>query len=280
MLNRKKSVLYGAWIATLCTIGLLFNSCDHSTAPGSAVDSVQPLPALHISWNQDNSVVCFGTSLTYGFRFYGIIPIGYSPRAASSNGVSDEILRQYASTLSSLSFDVDSSYPSYLGKRLKIRVYNEGYVGASIGRALELVDDSVLSKKPALVLLEFGANDFLQGTGVDTAEARMNRLVEKIVESGSTVVLISFINPDMIHGVPPDYPLLQDTVRARDYFAMLNRVAQKNSIEIVTYPLKGIFGDARYMSDLIHPNGLGYMKMEENISAALMNTYVSNGMLR
>lgn len=269
----------------LMGLSVLLSSCDHSTGPTFITNDIQPLPALNIPWNKDNSVVCFGTSLTYGFRFYlnwVRLPLTLpSPSKESNPGDTlNEYVKKYIDILSTISFDVDSSYPAYMGMRLRIAVYNEGYVGATITRALSLVQDSVLNKKPALVLLEFGANDFLRGVSADTAEVQMRQLVETILHYGAKVVLISFFNPDMINRVPPDYPLLAKADLARAYFEMLKGVSKRYSIEIVDYPLKGIFGDKRYMSDLIHPNGLGYKKMEENISQALLYTFYQNGMLR
>lgn len=197
-----------------------------------------------------------------------------------SPGEANDYIKDYRARLSSLAFDVDSSYPGFLQNRLKIRVFNQGYVGATIARGLQLVHDSVLGKRPVLVLLEFGANDFLQDVSVDTAEARLDRLVGQILSSRCVVVLVSFFNPDMLNRVSPNYPLLAKKDLALAYFAMLQRVAQTHSIEMVDYPLKDIFGDSRYMSDLIHPNAIGYLKMEQNISQALMLTWKRNGMLR
>jgi lysophospholipase L1-like esterase len=46
------------------------------------------------------------------------------------------------------------------------------------------------------------------------------------------------------------------------------------------YPLEGVFGYPSLMSDELHPNGAGYMKMENNIFQALLGTFKQNGMLR
>lgn len=281
MITRLRSYLTLCCCLATAILFLNLISCKDSTGPQTTTDEIQPLPALTIPWTPDSSVVCFGTSLTYGYHGFILNPIRH-PSIAGSIGEKHlpAYIEEYQEKLSLLSTDVDSSYPKFLANRLKIKVYNEGYVGAKISRALELVDDSVLSKKPALVLLEFGANDFIQGISVDSAETQLNRLAGKLRSHGCTVVLVSFFNPDMINRVAPDYPLLSQKDLALAYYAMFQRVAQKVSLEMIDYPLKGIFGNTGLMSDSFHPNGQGYKKMEDNISRALMNTLSRNGMLR
>jgi lysophospholipase L1-like esterase len=265
--------------AAVIVAAVFFNSCSNSST--GPVDANQPLPALSITWTASNSIVCFGTSLTYGYRYYNslvIRPPAKSP--AGNNDTPPPYLKNYLDRLSSLSFTVDSSYPSYLAEQLKIRVENQGYVGAKTDRAIQLVNDSVLSKNPAVVLLEFGANDFIQGIVADSAEAHLNQLVTIIQNHGSKVILISFMHPDMVNHITDTSVLAPHKDLALAYYAMLKRVAQRFSIEIVEYPLQGIFGYPAYMSDFIHPNGLGYKKMEENISQALSLTFRANGMYK
>ncbi|MBI2428302.1 MAG: hypothetical protein HYV29_05810, partial [Ignavibacteriales bacterium] len=107
-------------IAVIVFLSLAQFSCEHSSEPSSSELIYPPLPAMAIQWNDQNSIVCFGTSLTYGYgagekKPAGPIWIGGHPDTSHTG---------------------DSSYPRFLQEKLKIKVYNEGFVGARINYAL------------------------------------------------------------------------------------------------------------------------------------------------
>ncbi len=174
----------------LCTIifcAVLQFSCDQLNNADSSAAPYPPLPAIDVQWNTQNTLLCFGTSLTYGYgagekkKNFGpiIVPVG-GGGTPSNNNVGD------------------SSYPRFLQEKLKITVLNKGYVGARMSYALTILADSVISKKPALVLLEYGANDFLWDIPAHTADSLLSLLVTRLQYSGAKVVLLSFIHPDML----------------------------------------------------------------------------------
>jgi lysophospholipase L1-like esterase len=250
--------------------------------PVATDDSVYPpLPAITIQWTDDNSIVCFGTSLTYGYcggspPVVGpIFPRNIFDRKKESLILGlDEIKNEYKQC------EGDSTYPSFLQDSLRIKVYNQGYVGARTSYALSLLQDSVLSKKPALVLLEFTANEFLMGTPVHTADSLLSLLVQRIIDDSIKVILLSFINPAMVYSANRPYWTEDDIARAMEYWNMLNGVAARYSLPFINYPFRGIFGHADLMSDMFHPNGKGYKKWADNIYYALIETFKMNGMMK
>jgi len=249
-------------------------SCEKSTGPGIYEPEVPVLPPLLLEWTDQQSIVCFGTSITAGYTGFGHTAGPIVP----GTWTFDSSLSRKLLAAESYSWP-DYAYPAQLGKTLKIRVYNQGYLGATTQRALTLVFDSVLSKSPVLVLLEFGANDLLQGIDASVAEQRLDSLIGIIEAAGSQVVLISFLYPEMIQNIPPDHPLAGEKEIGWTYLEMLRRVASENSIQIVEYALVGIYWYDEMMSDDIHPNEAGYKRMQENISRSLSRTFSENGML-
>jgi len=251
----------------LLLVSILQFSCEQATGPGSGELYFPPLPTFTIEWNEQNTLVCFGTSLTYGFgagekRLTG--GIGWVGGGGGSNN----------------SYTGDSSYPRFLQEKLKIKVLNKGYVGARTSYALSILNDSVLSQKPALILLEFGANDFLWNTPAHVTDSLLSVLITQIQQRGIKVVLLNFVHRDMLQYVNSGGWTAQDSLLALDYISMLTSVAQRFSLPNIEYPLQGVFGHPTMMSDELHPNGIGYKRMEENIYVALSLAFQKNGMVK
>jgi lysophospholipase L1-like esterase len=201
-------------IVTLCiTVLLMQLSCRHTTAPAKFIAPYPPLPAMTIPWTGGNSVVCFGTSLTYGYGAGDKNPFCKTSNPEAKRNSCIHFSTQQILQLTSVheqrmvglykkeggcsSCTGDSSYPRFLQDALKIKVCNQGYAAARINTALDVLQDSVLSKKPVIVLLEFGSNEFLQNVDPHTADSLLGILIQQILASGPRVVLLSFVNPDM-----------------------------------------------------------------------------------
>ncbi len=252
----------------LSVIVVLFASCDEPTSP---TQDSEALPAIVVPWTAQQSLVCFGTSLTYGFMW----PESGRPTDIDPGRYYSQMPANQALTLGPA-----YAYPALLDSTLKIRVHNVGQVGATTQRALNIVADSVFSRNPALVLLEFGANDFLQHVSDSLVEQRLVRLIDTLQWFGSKVILISFLNPEMIASVPSDHFLADRKEEASVYLQMLRRIATIQGILFVEYAMRGIYWNTNMMSDELHPNQAGYRRMQENISRALVNTFQQNGMLK
>ncbi len=300
----KKIILYVLFTS------ILFNlSCTHSSEPEENPDDmfVPQLSPIPVSWNAENSIVCFGTSLTFGYGAGAKVPFCKDDSQEESISKQKNIgirgfVKKYLSfstrfilekqKLGVLDFETkkimygicgctgDSSYPRFMSEKLKIKVYNQGYVAMRSDQAYTLIQDSVLSKRPSLVLLEFGANDFLQGISDSAAEVNISAIIEKIKLFGSKIVLIGFIHPDMANHINGDNFFSEKTDLALRYYNMYKRLAAKYDLLYIEYPLYKIFGEKNYMSDGIHPNGNGYIKMNENIMKSLSRTFDLNKMLK
>jgi len=261
-----------SFLGCLFFFGILITGCNNLSEPTEKL-SIERLPALNIAWDSTNSIVCFGTSLTYGLIWDKLEPVSpvYSLKTFETSAkITDAFFYHQA----------DSAYPHCLDKILEIKVYNRGFVGATTERALELVQDSVLSYNPALVILEFSANDFLRGTEVSIAKANMDTLITIIQNFGSEIVLISFVDQYTLENPPKDHFLYDQINLAKEYFSMLQDLSIQYDILFIKDCFQGIFGNKEYMCDDIHPNEKGYAKMANNIFYSLYHTFTQNNMYK
>lgn len=240
-------------------------SCDLLTDSTTNRRYIEELPAITVEWDETQSIVCFGTSLTFGLESVG------------------ESVYVPTTMMKGLFFNyqqADSSYPFLLNNRLKIKVHNQGHPGATVGKAISILSDSVLTKNPALVLLEFSANDFLRENDLVNVEDGMHSLIDSILDFGSQVILLSFVDKETLNNPPKEHVLYEKIELARDYFGMLERLSEEYNLLLVKDCFLGIFGIDDFMSDSVHPNNEGYIKMENNIYTSLYKTFEFNNMLK
>jgi len=159
-----------------------------------------------------DSIVCFGDSLTYGYK--------------ATEG---------------------KSYPYFLQQLTNISVINKGINGNTSQDGLNRIDD-ILKIKNALVIVEFGANDFFQQIPLTVTKKNMEQIIDKLKAAGDTVVLVS----------------TEDT-QLRNYYNMFKDIAKKKGILFIYGILNEFWNDRILFSDEIHPNSLGYKLIAEKI---------------
>lgn len=251
----------------------LIASCEYLSGPDE-INPNKPLPALTIAWTPSKPVVCFGTSLTYGF-------IWRSAPGPVIGRMAEPRIPPFGTFVPVQALENTYSYPYQLGLTLRLPVINEGLVGARTDQALSVIRDSVLNKNPSLVLLEYPANDLLQSVPASIAAQRLGMVIDSLQNSGAVVVLISFLYPEMIESIPTNHYLYSRRELGYAYLDMMKKVAADHSVQFVEYAMFGIYWDRDLLSDdQLHPNEKGYKMMQQNISAALVNTFNQSGMLR
>jgi len=141
-------------------------------------------------------------------------------------------------------------YPALLSKTLGIEVINAGVDGDETADALRRLYTDVLAKDPRLVIVELGANDFLDGVPLKTAFANLEAIVQRIEAQGATVVLVGMAPGPLGGALQKDY----------------NRIIQKYHVAFVPKVLDNIITDPRLKdSDRLHPNDWGYVLIAERI---------------
>lgn len=156
-----------------------------------------------------------------------------------------------------------SGYPEQLQRKLdekgyKYRVVNMGISGdtTSNGRARM---KPALALKPAIVILELGANDGLRGQPVKEMQSNLEEMVSAFRAGGATVVLAGMT-------LPRNYGVGY----VRPFEKAFEDVASKYKLPLIPFFLQGVAGSPAYtLEDLIHPNAKGYVLVTETVMKTL-----------
>ena len=154
----------------------------------------------------------------------------------------------------------DQGWVALLQKRLESQGYGYRVVNASVsgettsgGRSR--LDRALTQHKPALVILELGANDGLRGLPVKDARTNLAEMIAAIRRAKSRLLLVGIV-------MPPNY----GPQYTREFANMYATLAGANKIPLVPFMLEGVALNARYMqNDGLHPNAAGQPRVLENI---------------
>ncbi|MEK7148735.1 MAG: GDSL-type esterase/lipase family protein [Patescibacteria group bacterium] len=130
----------------------------------------------------------------------------------------------------------------------------------NLGRAGDTTVDGVArislldSYNPKVVLLLFGGNDHLKKIPITDTHKNLAVLIENIQARGAVVVLLG------VRG-----GLFND--RFDTEFENLRGTYNTAFVPDVLY---GLFGNTQYMSDIIHPNNIGYKMIADRIYTVLL----------
>jgi acyl-CoA thioesterase-1 len=137
-----------------------------------------------------------------------------------------------------------------------VRVINAGLDGDTTEGGLARLDSDVLRYKADVVLVEFGANDYLMGVGEDEAGRNIELMLTQIRESGAQAVVLS-----LGAGFWDD-----------EYETALREAAEKSGSRFLTGLLDGIANNSMMTLDGIHPNAPGYIVIARKIADFLRDT--------
>jgi acyl-CoA thioesterase-1 len=220
-------------LAAICSICACRQEPQPSPAPGSvsapAPEVREPSAAPAGVADRRPVIACFGDSLTAG-----------------------------------QGLDPGQSYPDLLQRELDQRHY--GYRVANFGVSGDTTQDGlarlslVVEDKPAIVVLELGANDGLRGQPVSNSESNLARMIEAFQTAGARVVLAGIT-------LPPNYG--PDYIHRFD--AMYRNLAGKYQVKRIPFLLAGVGGNTQLMQrDGLHPNAEGTKVVARTVLEALV----------
>jgi acyl-CoA thioesterase I len=185
-------------------------------------------PAMHSRHDQDREerpvIAAFGDSLTAGA---GVYP--------------------------------ERNYPSKLQEKIDksgyyYTVVNAGISGETSSQGLERLQ-SICVLHPAIVIIEFGANDGLRRLPLDVMERNLSAMVSGIHASGAKVILSGM-------RVPAYYGLSY----ADSFSKVFQQVAQDHNIALIPFFLENVGGKPHLnQADGIHPTAEGYDIVVETV---------------
>ena len=153
----------------------------------------------------------------------------------------------------------EESYPAQLEAALKqagysnVTVVNSGLSGETSTGLVNRVDWA-LKTKPDITILTVGANDAMRGIEVDTIESNIRSTIERLQESGSTVILGGM---QIYQNLGNDY--------VKTFSDMYPRIAEDTGVAFIPFFLEGVAADAELnQDDAIHPTKEGYTRIVSN----------------
>jgi acyl-CoA thioesterase I len=183
--------------------------------------------------------------------------------AASSSG--GRTLLVFGDSLSAAyGLQVDQGWVALLQKRLDAQGYGYRVVNASVSGETTSGGRARLARaldqhKPALVILELGANDGLRGLPVKDAEGNLAAMITAIRATKTKLLLIGIV-------IPPNY----GQQYATSFADMYPKLAAAHKVALLPFLLDGVALESRLMqSDGLHPNALGQPRVLENVWSSL-----------
>lgn len=153
---------------------------------------------------------------------------------------------------------------SLLERRLGAQGYEYRLVNASVSGettvgGLERLPRALEKHRPAIVILELGANDGLRGLPVAEIEANLESMVEMSRKAGARVLLTGIRIPT---NYGPRY--------TEQFFAVYGELARRHKLALVPFFLEGIgLDESMFQEDGIHPGVEAQPVLLDNLWPAL-----------
>lgn len=202
--------------------------------------------------DKNASLLCLGDSLTAG-------------HGAVTPGVDDKT----------------KSYPAFLQNKINIPVINAGVSGDTSFQGFSRIKFKILSGNIRIVIINLGANDFLQGIPLEITEKNLQKTVKKVNNGKRKIYLAKFYTESVARAMAGDPGILGydgQTESILKYDNMFKNIALSNGVELIEDIWAGVWGI--HMSDNIHPNAAGYEIMANNIFNVLQPYLHENNLLK
>jgi lysophospholipase L1-like esterase len=142
------------------------------------------------------------------------------------------------------------SYPSVLQQKLGIRVINRGVSGETSAQGLARLEQSLVTLRPALVILCFGGNDMLRRLPEQQMRENLARMIEMAQHYQAEVLLLGVPEPSLILSPSPVYEELAERYQLVADLESLSELLRQPSMK----------------SDAIHLNAKGYAALADALT--------------
>jgi acyl-CoA thioesterase-1 len=189
---------------------------------------------------------------------------GAAPARASATSPAGEratILFLGTSLTAGLGLDPDAAYPAVIQRKidsagLPYRVANAGVSGETSAGAVRRID-WLLRQRPAVLVIETGANDGLRGLSTDSLRVNIQTIIDsaRALTPPPRIVLIGM-------RALPNYGFSY----ARRFSRVYGDLAEQNDLPLVPFLLEDVAGrDGMNQGDGIHPTAAGQQRMAETV---------------
>ena len=136
----------------------------------------------------------------------------------------------------------------------KVQIINASVSGNTSSNGLARLDWS-LEDKPNIVILCLGANDMLRGIDPKLTKQNLNKMIEKMIQNGSKVILAGMRSPE---SMGKNYQQKFDLI--------YKELAEEHDVIFMPFLLEGVALEKDYLqNDFKHPNTLGVSIMASNL---------------
>ena len=159
---------------------------------------------------------------------------------------------------------VEKGWVSLLQRRLvergfPYRVVNASISGDTTSGGLSRLPAALELHRPAIVVLELGANDGLRGQPPMAMSRNLSQMIERSQQAGARVLLAEM-------RIPPNYGPLY----AQKFQATFGELAQHYAIPLIPFLLDGVAGNpALLQDDGLHPRAEAQPRILDNVWAVL-----------
>jgi len=131
------------------------------------------------------------------------------------------------------------------------RVVNASESGETTGGALARLPRALEQHRPAIVIVELGANDGLRGLPIQEVRANLQSIIGYSQRAGARILLIGM-------RIPPNY----GPAYTKSFHDLYEELARQHQLPLVPFLLDGVALDESLMqADGLHPNAAGQSKL-------------------
>jgi acyl-CoA thioesterase-1 len=139
------------------------------------------------------------------------------------------------------------------------KVVNTSVSGETTAGGLSRLPPELERHRPAIVLIELGANDALRGQPIAAIRANLERMIALVRRSRAQPVLVGIM-------IPPNYGIDY----AREFRELYPAIARKEHVPFVPFLLAGVVEhDELFQADRLHPTAAAQPRILENVWATL-----------
>jgi len=167
------------------------------------------------------------------------------------------------SVTAGLHLDAAEAFPAVVERTLRaqglpFRLANAGVSGDTSAGGLARLD-WILKQKPAVVVVELGANDGLRGLPLATVEANLRAILERLKQQGVTTLLLGM-------RLPSNY----GDEYTEAFYALYPRLASELGVALVPWFMEGVGGVAAMnLPDGLHPTPEGHRILAARVARGL-----------
>ncbi len=150
----------------------------------------------------------------------------------------------------------EASWAHLLQQELKDTPYtvvNASISGETTSGGIRRIDKALAKHKPAVVIVELGANDGLRGSPLTETEKNLDTIIRRAKLAKAKVLLLGI-------QLPPNY----GPTYTKQFRNIYPKLAKKHRIALVPFMLEGIPPE-QFQADNLHPNAVAQSQILANL---------------